>query len=338
MAKAKRDFISITDLKATEIWQVLRWAKRLKNQVHSGNVLRKPFRERKSLDVPGSGSQMTMLKNKTLAMIFEKPSLRTRLSFEAGMTQLGGHAIYLGPADIGLGSRESVADVAKVTSSMVDLIMARTFNHQSVMELARYSSVPVINGLSDLEHPCQILADAMTMWEVFGTLKELKVAYVGDCENNVTHSLALVCNILGMEFVAAGPKGYHMDKKVVGQAIQVIDPKDAVRDADVVVTDTWVSMGDESEKKKRLKIFKSYQVTMKLMALAKKTAIFLHCLPAYRGNEVAAEVIDGPQSRVFQEAENRLHVQKALMVWLVKSTESTKGTKSTKGGHDVSWA
>lgn len=322
MNSKKRDFISITDLTAKELWQILRLAKRLKNQLHSGNVLRKPFRERKSLDV--LGYQTKLMKNKTLAMIFEKPSLRTRLSFEAGMTQLGGHAIYLGPADIGLGSREKVSDIAKVTSSMVDLIMARTFQHESVVELAEYSSVPVINGLSDLEHPCQILADTMTMLEVFSTLNGLNVAYVGDCENNVTHSLALACALLGMKFVAAGPKGYHMDKKVVGQATQVEDPEDAVQGADVVVTDTWVSMGDEAEKAKRLKIFKPYQVTAKLMALAKKNAIFLHCLPAYRGNEVAAEVIDGPQSVVFQEAENRLHVQKALMLWLLKALRNKK--------------
>lgn len=287
-------------------------------------------------------------------MIFEKPSLRTRLSFEAGMTQLGGHAIYLGPADIGLGTRESIADVAKVTSSMVDLIMARTFKHMSIVELAKHSTVPVINGLSDLEHPCQILADVMTIWEVYGKLEGLKIAYVGDCENNVTHSLALASALLGMDFVAAGPRGYHMDKKVVGQAKeilrlsgsshrtrnaqddkralkslarsssasvkQVVDPKEAVNGADVVVTDTWVSMGDEAEKAKRLKLFKPYQVTPKLMALAHKQAIFLHCLPAYRGNEVTAAVIDGPQSLVFQEAENRLHVQKALMLWLVNKS------------------
>lgn len=305
----KRGFVSITDLTPAEILKVLQMAKELKSEVKKEKV-RQDF------------------KGKTLAMIFEKPSLRTRVSFEVGMTQLGGHAIYLGPSDIGLGKRESVADIAIVTSSMVDIIMARTFKHEHVIELAQHSSVPVINTLSDMEHPCQILADLMTIWEVKGKLKGLKVAYVGDCENNVTHSLALGCVSLGMHFRSASPKGYSMNRMISQQAtdlanknkvdfIEVIKPEEAVKDADVVITDTWVSMGDEAEKAKRIKIFKPYQVNSKLMSLAKKNAIFLHCLPAYRGNEVTSEVIDGSQSVVFQEAENRLHAQKALMLFLM---------------------
>lgn len=305
----KRDFVGITDLAPKEILKVLEMAKKLKAEVKKGKT-------------------RTDFRNKTLAMIFEKPSLRTRVSFEVGMTQLGGHAIYLGPSDIGLGKRESVSDIATVTSSMVDIIMARTFKHEHVVELAQHSSVPVINALSDREHPCQILADLMTIWEVKGKLKGLKVAYVGDCENNVTHSLALGCLSLGMHFSAASPKGYSINKTISEEASNLakknrvnfsefIKPQEAVKDADVVVADTWVSMGDESQKAKRLKIFKPYQVNSKLMCLAKKNAIFLHCLPAYRDNEVTSEVIDGRQSVVFQEAENRLHAQKALMLFLM---------------------
>ncbi len=262
-------------------------------------------------------------------MIFEKPSLRTRLSFEAGMTQLGGHAIYLAPADIGMGKRESVADTAKVVSSMADIIMARTFSHATVEEFAKYSKVPVINGLSDLEHPCQILADLMTIWEVKKKLKGLKIAYVGDGENNVTHSLCLAAMMLGMNFVCGSPNGFWMKNEIVWNAkelaqktkaeiFQTNDPNKAVKNADVIVTDTWVSMGDEAEKEKRLKLFIPYQVNKKLMSYTKKDVIFLHCLPAYRGNEVTEEIIDGPQSVVFQEAENRLHVQKALLVYLLR--------------------
>ncbi len=293
----KRDFISITDVSEKEFWQILKLAKKMKQKP-------KAFKAE--------------LVGKTLAMIFEKSSTRTRVSFETGMTQLGGHAIFLSPNDTQIGRGEIIADTARTLSRYVDLIMYRAFKNENMVELAKYASVPVINALDNLEHPCQILADLMTVWEHLGKLKCLKLVYVGDCENNVTHSLALGCKLTGMEFVAAGPKGYEMDKKVVGKAKQITDPREAVKGADVVVTDTWVSMGDEAEKAKRLKIFKPYQVNEKLMSLAKKKAIFLHCLPAYRGNEVTPEVIDGPQSVVWDEAENRLHTQKALMVWLLK--------------------
>jgi len=262
-------------------------------------------------------------------MVFEKPSLRTRVSFETGMTQLGGHAIYLAPSDIGLGKRESIGDTAKVISSMANVIMARTFSHETVEKLACFSTVPVINGLSDLEHPCQILADVMTIWEMKGALKGLYIAYVGDGENNVTHSLCLIAGILGMNFSYASPKKFEMDEFILNKAkqyalktgsdlVEANDPIIAVKNADVVVTDTWVSMGDESEKEKRLKVFKKYQVNKKLMSYAKRDAIFLHCLPAYRGYEVTSDVIDGSQSMVFEEAENRLHVQKALLIYLLE--------------------
>ena len=297
--KKPRHFLSVTDFSEDEIWKILRLAKKLKSS---------PLSKHDKL-----------LRSKTLVMLFEKPSLRTRLSFEIGMTQLGGHAIYLAPTDISMGKRESVADIAKVTSRMADIIMARTFEHSTIEELANNSSVPVINGLSNLEHPCQILADLMTIYEVKKKLKNLKIAYLGDCENNVTHSLALAGKVLGYEFTAAGPKGYWMDKGIIkrSKAKQLVKPEDAVRRADVVITDTWVSMGDEKEKKERVTRLSSYQVNKKLMDLAKKDAIFMHCLPAYRGFEVASEVIDGPRSVVFQEAENRLHTQKSLILFLL---------------------
>ena len=305
-----KHFLSIADLSAKQIQTVLDLGQKMKHELKDKEV------------------NQSLLAKKTLVMIFEKPSLRTRLSFEIGMTQLGGHAIYLAPSDIGLGVREEISDVAKVTASMTDIIMARVFKHETVKKLAKYSSIPVINALSDLEHPCQILADLLTILEVKKTLAGLKIAFIGDGENNVTHSLALACGMLGIHFTVASPKGYEMNKdiaqkakKLAGQTnvsiIETNDPEKAVRDADVVYTDTWVSMGDEKEKEKRIKVFSPYQVTDKLMKLAKKDAIFMHDLPAYRGNEMTKEVIDGPQSVVFQQAENRLHAQKALLVYLL---------------------
>lgn len=294
----KTDFTSITDITAEELVKLLKNALALKKDVKTMN---------------------SALQNKTLVMIFEKPSLRTRLSFEIGMTQLGGHAIYLAPSDIGLGKRESIEDVAKVTSSMGDIIMARTFAHKTVTDLAKYASIPVINGLSDHEHPCQILADFQTILEVKGTLKGLTLSFVGDANNNVVHSLALGSALLGMKLRVAAPKGYLVNKDIVKQTglFQTEDPAEAIKNADVVITDTWVSMGSESEKEVRINQLKPYQVNSRLMSLAKSDAIFMHCLPAYRGNEVTAEVIDGPQSVVFQEAENRLHAQKALLIYLM---------------------
>jgi len=302
-------FLRITDFSALEINKVLNLSLRLKRE-----LARK-------------GANKSYFKDKTLVMIFEKPSLRTRISFEIGMTQLGGHAIYLGPNDIQMGKRETAGDIGKVTSRMADLIMARTFKHQVIEELASGSTVPVINALSDLEHPCQILADFLTILENKKKIKGLKIGYFGDAANNVAHSMVLAAAILGAHFYAASPRGYGIDKKIFDEAraisrrtgsqiVQTSDPKKAAADADVIVTDTWVSMGSEKEKQKRLKIFPPYQVNGKIMSLAKKNAIFMHCLPAYRGKEVSAEVIDGPQSVVFDEAENRLHAQKGLLVFL----------------------
>jgi ornithine carbamoyltransferase len=226
-----------------------------------------------------------------------------------------------------MGKRETPRDVGVVCGSMGDLIMARTFSHHTLEELAEGSKIPVINGLSDLEHPCQILADFQTIYECCGRMKGLKIAYLGDGNNNVTHSLALMATMLGNRFYCAAPKGYWMRKSIArearawaeksgGQLVETTDPRKAAEKADVVVTDTWVSMGTEKERKKRLKVFPPFQVSARLMALAKQKAIFMHCLPAYRGKEVAGEVIDGKQSVVFQEAENRLHAQKALLVKL----------------------
>lgn len=307
----KRDFLSITNISSKELLSILSLAKKIKKELKE------------------KGKNTPLFTQRTLAMIFEKPSLRTRISFEAGMTQLGGHAIYLGQNDIGLGVRESISDSATVISRMTDIIMARTFKHETVMELAQYSKVPVINALSDLEHPCQTLADLLTIWEIKKTLKGLKISFIGDGNNNVTHSLCLAAAMLGIDFSCASPKGYQMHKSIVKQTesfaaktgakiIQTNDPYEAAKKADVIYTDTWVSMGLEKEKQERLKIFKPYQVTQKVMNKAKDDAIFMHDMPAYRENEVATEVIDGPQSVIFQQAENRLHAQKALMVFLLK--------------------
>ncbi len=287
-----RHFISINDLTVTEIKKIFALAIKLKKNPRKYNKA---------------------LKDKTLAMIFEKPSLRTRISFEVGMTQLGGHAIYLGPSDIQMGVRETPGDIARNLERMVEIIMARVFEHQKLIDLSKGTKVPVINGLSDLEHPCQAMADIMTVLEKKKKLKGLKLTFIGDGDNNVTRSLFLLCGKLGIDFICASPKGYGLK---MGKETR--DPKEAVKDADVVVTDTWVSMGDEKEKKTRLKVFPRYQVNKKLMELAKKNVIFMHCLPAYRGYEVTNEIIDGPQSVVFDEAENRLHVQKAIILFLLQ--------------------
>jgi len=312
----RKNLLSIADLSAKEIVEILTLALELK----------KEYKQTQKLP--------ELLKNKSLIMIFEKPSLRTRLSFEIGMTKLGGHAVFFGPNDIGMGMRESVADTAMVASSMGEIIMARTFKHQAVRVLARFSKVPVINALSDMEHPCQTLADFLTILENKGTYKNLTIAFVGDGENNVTHSLCLGAALLGVTFVCASPKQYYMNKKIVTQAKKLAqktgatisetdDPASGVKHADVVYTDTWISMGDEAEKEKRLKVFTPYQVTGKLMKQAKKDAIFMHDLPAYRANEVTAEVIDGEQSVVFHQAENRMWAQMALILFLLHISKPT---------------
>jgi ornithine carbamoyltransferase len=256
-------------------------------------------------------------------MIFQKPSLRTRLTFETGMAQLGGHAIYLAPQDIGIGERESVKDVARNLSRWVDLIMIRTFAHATCVELARESAVPVINGLTDLLHPCQLLADLMTLRERYGDLHKLKVAFVGD-GFNLAQSWIEAAVMAHFELRLACPAGYEPDKSFVarlkrGEAgIVTHDPVDAVKDADAVYTDTWTSMGQEREAAKRKRDFKDYQVNRALMKHAKRDAVVMHCLPAHRGEEITDEVIDGSQSVVLDQAENRLHAQKAVMVWLLR--------------------
>lgn len=270
------------------------------------------------------------LRGKTMGMIFSKSSTRTRVSFEVGMQQLGGYALFLSSADIQLGRGETVHDTAKTLSRYLDGIMIRTFKQQDVEDLAKHGSIPIINGLTDELHPCQILADLQTIREKKGTLKGLKLAYVGD-GNNVAHSLLIGCAKTGMNISVASPEGYSCSKKYTDMAFAIAkdtgstitlttDPKQAVMNADVVYTDTWVSMGMEKEKGERMAIFAPYQVNSTLLASAKPDVIFMHCLPAYRGYEVTEEVIDGPCSVVFDEAENRLHAQKAVMVTLMGSS------------------
>lgn len=267
------------------------------------------------------------LRGKTLGMIFSKSSTRTRVSFEVGMHQLGGYALFLSSADIQLGRGETVYDTAKTLSRYLDGIMIRTFNQKDVEDLAAYGSIPIINGLTDELHPCQILADLMTIREKKGTLKGLKLAYIGD-GNNIANSLLLGCAKTGVNISVASPEGYTCSRKYSDMAFAIskstgcrieltTDPKKAIQNADVVYTDTWISMGMEKEKEERIKIFTPYQVNSQLFGLAKPDAIFMHCLPAYRGFEVTEEIIDGPNSVVFDEAENRLHAQKAVMVTLM---------------------
>ncbi len=268
-----------------------------------------------------------ILQGKVLAMVFQKPSLRTRVSFDMAMRTLGGDALYLSPQEIGLGKRESIADVARVLSGYVHIIMARVFDHAHILELARWSKVPVINGLSDYNHPCQAMADALTIREEFGTLKGKTITFIGD-GNNVAVSLMKVATKLGAHFRIANPEDYDMPaddieqskkfaKLADGSVICFRDPKEAVKNADVIYTDTWTSMGQEEEARKREKVFPPYQVNQSLVSLAKPKAIVMHCLPAHRGQEITNEIADGPQSRLFPQAENRMHAQKAILVDLL---------------------
>ncbi|MGB9613031.1 MAG: ornithine carbamoyltransferase [Candidatus Margulisiibacteriota bacterium] len=305
-----KDFISLHDLSSAEIEEILRLAADLK-------------------DKQKRAEKHEYLWGKSLAMIFEKPSTRTRVSFEIGMWQLGGLAINLDQEAIGLGTRESVGDVAKTLSRYADAILIRTFAHEKVIELAKHATVPVINGLSDLLHPCQALSDIFTIMEKKGRegVKGIKMAYIGD-GNNVCHSLMFAAAKVGMNLTIATPKGYEPNERIVELALEdgkkggveidiLNDPVIAAKDADVIYTDVWTSMGQEKERVKRVKMFKSYQINHELVKLAKPDYIFMHCLPAHRGEEVTDEVIDGPNSVVFDQAENRLHVQKAILVKLL---------------------
>jgi ornithine carbamoyltransferase len=270
------------------------------------------------------GESPAFLRGKVLALVFEKPSLRTRVSFDVAMWQLGGHAIYLSPDEIGLGGRERVSDVARTLSRFVDGVVARTYSHSTLETLAQYSGVPVINGLSDYEHPCQALGDLLTIYEKKGVLKGLHLAFVGD-SNNVARSLLIAASLVGMNFCVASPPGYQMRESILSQArgfavesgsqISIIgDTRLAVRDADIVYTDVWTSMGQEAEAETRRQAFASYQVNAELLSSAKEGAIFMHPLPAHQGEEVAEGLLDHPQSVVYDQAENRLHIQKAILL------------------------
>ena len=303
-----KDFIAIADFSSEEIQDLLDLSVRLKQERRAGgNAL--------------------ILKGKVLAMIFQKPSLRTRVSFDMAMRQLGGDALYLSPNEIGLGKRESIADIARVLSGYVDILMARVFDHTHVVELARWSSIPVVNGLSDYNHPCQALADALTIYEKFGNLKGLNVTYIGD-GNNVAVSLLHICAKLGANFTIAAPEGYDLNPKALELGKQIAaqsgshvrtlrDPHQAVENANVIYTDTWTSMGQEEEAQKREAVFPPYQVNMKLVGEADGDVIVMHCLPAHRGQEITDEVADGPHSVLFPQAHNRMHAQKAIVARLL---------------------
>ncbi len=313
-----RHFLAIEDLTSKELNDYLSLAKKMKSEWRTrGNKL--------------------VLKNKTLGMVFQKPSLRTRVSFDMAMLHLGGQALYLSPNEIGLGQRESIADVSRVLSRYVDGIMARVFEHDHVVALAKYSRVPVINGLSDWEHPCQALADALTIVEHLGKLRGAKVVFVGD-GNNVARSLMFACALSGAQFVCASPRGYWLDDASVTKAGRIAEemgtsvaltesPHQAVLDADVIYTDVWASMGQESQVAERAKMFQPYQVNGVLVARANPKAIVMHCLPAHRGAEITDDVIDGPHSVVFDQAENRMHAQKAIVAALMGKQPRSKNIK-----------
>ncbi|MBU4343721.1 MAG: ornithine carbamoyltransferase [Candidatus Omnitrophica bacterium] len=295
----KKDLISIKDLTSSEINELFELASKLKLNRKTHEAL---------------------LKNKTLGLVFEKPSNRTRVSFEVGMSELGGSSIYLGSGEIELGKREAVKDAAKVLSRYLDVIVLRTFSHNRLIEFAEHSTAPVINGLTDLLHPCQGLSDVFTIKEKKG-LKGITVAFIGD-GNNVANSLLYACNKMGIKVKMACPSGYEPDKAVikeVGDTVSFFNSvEDAVKDADVIYTDVWTSMGKEKEREKRLKAFNGFQLNAKLLKLAKKDTVIMHCLPAHRGEEITDEVLDSKQAIVIDQAENRLHVQKAILVKLLK--------------------
>lgn len=301
----KRDFVSITDFTVDEIQGIFKRAEELKKNKFSSDF-----------------------KNKAVGLIFQKPSLRTRVSFQVGVWQLGGQCMSLSPAEVNIGVRETIKDAALTLSRYLDLIVARVFKHKEVLDLAQYSLVPVINGLSDLFHPCQALADIFTLKEKRGELKGLTLTYIGD-GNNVCNSLLQITSMLGMNMKVGCPKGYGPDKEVLNFALAQAQktnasilvthvPQEAAQGADVLYTDVWASMGQEREAARRAKIFKKYQINKELVSYAKKNVLVMHCLPAHRGQEIAEDVMDSPNSVVFDEAENRLHVQKAIMLKLIE--------------------
>ena len=305
-------FLDIADFSKEEIQQLLETAVNLKKEYKQGKI-------------------NLLLKNKVLAMVFQKPSLRTRVSFDMAMRTLGGDALYLSPQEIGLGKRESIADVARVLSGYVHCVMARVFAHEHILELAKWSSVPVINGLSDYNHPCQALADALTIYEEFGDLSGKTISYIGD-GNNVALSLMKIVTKLGAHFRIASPEGFDLPanevetyaaiaKDLGGSVNEYLAPQDAAKDAAVIYTDTWTSMGQEEEARHREKLFPPYQVNADLLKLANPKAIVMHCLPAHRGHEITDDIADGPQSRLFPQAENRMHAQKAILVQLLTHGE-----------------
>lgn len=298
----KKDFLHITDFTTEEIWETLELAKEIKAKLKNREEY-KPF------------------KDQSLAMIFAKPSARTRISFETGFFRLGGHALYLGPSDIEIGKREAVKDIARVFSGYNDMIMARLFEHKHIIELAEYASIPVINGLTDYNHPCQIMADILTVYEHRGNLNDLKIVYVGD-GNNVVHSWLHLAARIPMHFTCVCPEGFEPDQKTIklvedtGTSMVEVsnDPKTDISGADVIYTDVWASMGKKEETEMREKLFAEFQVNSAMMESTSKTSLFMHCLPAERGREVTDAVMESPNSIVFDQAENRLHAQNAIMV------------------------
>ena len=297
-------FLHISDYSTDALWDILKLAKKLKQK----------FRDREEYKI---------FNNKSLAMIFAKPSARTRVSFETGFEWMGGHALFLGPNDIGIGKREAIKDISRLLSRYNDIIMARLFDHSHILELSENSTIPVINGLTDYNHPCQVMSDIFTIWETRGSLDDLKVTYVGD-GNNIVHSWLHLAQKFPMEFVCACPENYEPNSNTVNglsdagvSRVSIShDPKNSVKNTDVIYTDVWASMGQKDEAEMREKIFQPFQVNEDLMAATGKNTLFMHCLPAERGREVTDEVIEADYSIVFEQAENRLHVQNAIMVTL----------------------
>ena len=300
----QKHFLHISDYNAKELWDIMKLAKSVKEKFHA--------RE----DYPH-------FKNKSLAMIFAKPSAGTRVSFETGFEWMGGHALFLGPSEIGIGKREAIKDISRVFSRYNDIIMARLFDHKHIIELAKYSTIPIVNGLTDYNHPCQIMADIFTVWENLENIDNIKIVYMGD-GNNIVHSWLHLAMRFPLNFVCCCPEGYEPDKKTVENAkatglsnIEIShNPTEAVKNADVIYTDVWASMGQKEETEAREKIFQPFQVNQKMMSKTGKETLFMHCLPAERNREVTDEVVEADYSIVFEQAENRMHVQNAIMIKL----------------------